>query len=126
MTSSSSEAFLELCEGAPTESFKSGDTLMKQGDEGGFCFIVQSGSVAIEFERADGLKEQIASRGIGELIGELSLFQKLRSATVIAITDCRCARVSHAALLTLITAQPTVALALLSASMRKVRERHRI
>jgi CRP-like cAMP-binding protein len=118
----SSDVFLEISAGAPTEVFRAGEVLMRQGEPGGFCFVVLNGTVFIELIQADGHRQRLASRGVGELIGELSLFQTTRSATVIAETECVCARISHAALLQIVAGQPAVALALLAATMKKVRE----
>jgi CRP-like cAMP-binding protein len=122
MSSPSQQAFLELCDGAPIETFAAQDVLMRQGAEGTFCYVLLRGSVAVEIERANGTKLQVATRGVGELIGELSLFQKTRSATVTAITPCECARIPHAVLIQIVTSRPTLALALLAATMEKVRE----
>jgi CRP-like cAMP-binding protein len=52
----------------------------------------------------------------------LSLFQKTRSASVLADETCQCARISHAVLLQIVTSRPALALALLAATMDKVRE----
>jgi CRP-like cAMP-binding protein len=102
-------AFLQLCEGAPIERFKA-DVILK-------------GEVAIDITYQHTFEtKRVARRGVGELIGELSLFQKIRSATVIAIEPCECALIPHAVLLQIITAQHSLALALLAATMEKARE----
>jgi CRP/FNR family transcriptional regulator, cyclic AMP receptor protein len=122
MSTPSKEAFLELCEGAPVEAFAAGDALFQQGEVGSFCYVILKGTVAVTSERAEGPSIRVATRGAGELIGELSLFQKTRSASVIADEPCECARISHAVLLQIVTSRPALALALLAATMDKVRE----
>jgi CRP/FNR family transcriptional regulator, cyclic AMP receptor protein len=119
----SKTAFLQLCEGAPVEKFKAEDVLMRQGEEGAFCYVILRGEVAIDVTNPQTMaKTRVAIRGAGELIGELSLFQKTRSATVIALEVCECALIPHAVLLQIITAQHSLALALLAATMEKARE----
>lgn len=122
MNSPSQQAFLDLCDGAPTETFSSDDVLMHQGSEGAFCYVILKGSVAIDVVRGNGDTIRVATRGPGQLIGELSLFQKTRCATVTALGHCECARIPHAALLQIINSRPPMALALLAATMDKVRE----
>jgi CRP-like cAMP-binding protein len=122
MNEASKQTFLELCHGAPTEHFKKGELLMRQGEAGGFCYVILSGSVAVQKLMSDGQSRQIATRFAGELVGELSLFLNIRSATLVANEVCTCARIPHAALLQIVTTQPTLALALLAATMEKVRD----
>ncbi len=121
MSSACRQAFLELCEGAPIEAFAVGEVLMSQGEAGSFCFVIIKGSVRIEFDQAEGFPKRSLFRGEGEMIGELSLFQKTRSSSVIAETACECARIPHAALLQMFTTQPPLGLALLAATMAKAR-----
>jgi CRP-like cAMP-binding protein len=78
--------------------------------------------VGINLERPIGEPARVADRGSGELIGDLSLFRKTRSASVVAISPCECARIPHAVLIQIVTSRPTLALALLAATMEKVRQ----
>jgi CRP-like cAMP-binding protein len=122
MENTTDHAFLELCEGAPREHFRPGETLLRQGESGGYCYVLLSGSVAIDIEINDQTPVRVAQRHAGSLIGELSLFETSRCASVVAMTDCSCARIAHPALLHLVTTQPKFALAMLSSSMEKTRE----
>lgn len=122
MSTPTQQAFLELCDGAPVETFAAKEVLMRQGEGGSFCYVILKGSVGVDVEQGSNGSVRLATRGSGELIGELSLFQKSRSATVVAQSDCECARIPHAALLQIVTSRPTLALALLAATMEKVRE----
>jgi CRP-like cAMP-binding protein len=123
MTTPSKKAFLELCEGAPVETFKDGDFLMRQGEAGTFSYVILKGIVGIEvFNPAINTSMRVIRRSVGELIGELSLFRKTRSATVIAEGPCECALIPHAVLLQIITTRQPLALALLAATMDKARE----
>jgi CRP-like cAMP-binding protein len=123
MTISSQEAFLDLCEGAPIKKFQDGDLLMLQGEAGSFSYVILKGAVSVHLRNVHtNTTRQVAHRGEGELIGELSLFQKIRSATVIASGPCECAQIPHAVLLQIITTRHSLALALLAATMDKARE----
>jgi CRP/FNR family transcriptional regulator, cyclic AMP receptor protein len=121
MNSPCQQAFLDLCKGAPVETFEPGEALMLKGEKGNFCYVILRGSANVEVAGVDGLAASLIRRGEGELIGELSLFQKTRSATVVAETACECARIPHAVLLQIMTTQPPLALALLAATMSKAR-----
>jgi CRP/FNR family transcriptional regulator, cyclic AMP receptor protein len=121
MSSACQQAFLELCEGAPIEGFAAGELLMQKGEAGGFCYVILGGSVRVQLGSTETSTQRSVIRGEGEMIGELSLFQKTRSATVMALTACECARIPHAALLQLFTTQPALGLALLAATMSKAR-----
>lgn len=65
--------------------FASGTHLLRQGELEQFAFVIESGSVKIVIQ--DGDQEQVvAIAGIGEVVGEVSLFDdEPRSASVIAI-----------------------------------------
>jgi serine/threonine protein kinase len=65
----------------------SGELIMKQGDEGDACFLVQKGS-GIVFIQKDIKKYQIAKVKEGEIIGEMAILTgEVRNASVIAETD---------------------------------------
>jgi CRP/FNR family transcriptional regulator, cyclic AMP receptor protein len=122
VTNPSSNVFLEICADAPTELFSIGEPLMRQGEIGDHSFVIVTGMVCIEVLLNTGLRRCVASRGPGELVGELSLFETTRSATVIAVTECVCVRISHAALLQLLAGRQAFGLALLAAVMKKARD----
>jgi CRP-like cAMP-binding protein len=99
---------------------------MKQGDEAGFAFFIRKGSVSVEYSTTidtSSTCEQIVRRNERDLIGELSLFSKIRSSSVIAITPVECARISHSVLLQLVTSTPALALSLLAIVMKKAQEK---
>lgn len=66
---------------------KSGELIMKQGDEGDVCFLVQKG-ICIVFIEKDLIRHQIARIREGEMVGEMALLTgEVRNASVIAETD---------------------------------------
>jgi CRP-like cAMP-binding protein len=71
-----------------TVRIKKDSYLFLQGDEADCMYIVKTGQLALYI--ADYLVEKMVSTvGSGELIGEMSLFDRLsRSASAKALTDC--------------------------------------
>ncbi|MCK5284477.1 MAG: EAL domain-containing protein [Alphaproteobacteria bacterium] len=71
------------------KKFKSGDTIMRQGEEGKSAYIIEKGRVEI-FVSKNGSKEQsVGTRGAGTLIGEMAIVDNApRTATIRAIEDC--------------------------------------
>lgn len=70
------------------KNFKSGDTIMRQGDEGNNAFIIESGLVEILIEKENNLIQRIGTRGPGTIIGEMALVDnKSRTATIKAVED---------------------------------------
>ena len=71
------------------KSFKSGETVMKQGDAGKCAYIIESGRVEILIELADGETQYVGTRGAGAMIGEMAVIDDSpRTATIRAIEDC--------------------------------------
>lgn len=71
------------------KSFKSGETVMKQGDAGQCAYIIESGRVEILVEMADGQTQYVGSRGAGTMIGEMAIIDgSPRTATVRATENC--------------------------------------
>jgi putative ABC transport system ATP-binding protein len=67
-----------------------GDVLFRQGDPGDLVYMVETGSIEIVRERADGGKEVLAHVGPGNYFGELApLFGIRRSATARAAQPTR-------------------------------------
>jgi CRP/FNR family cyclic AMP-dependent transcriptional regulator len=65
--------------------FPAGAVIIKEGDEGNHMYVVLEGELVIS------LKNKILASSLpGEVVGEMALINSdIRSATVIAKTDCR-------------------------------------
>jgi CRP-like cAMP-binding protein len=73
---------------ASSASFESGKIIFAQGDPGFTAYIVRQGKVLIKRDN-EGTSSVIATRGPGEMIGEMALVSGARrSATAVAATDC--------------------------------------
>ena len=71
---------------AELKRYSPGDLLAEQGKEGGFAFILKSGAVDTYMVTPKGTTIQLPKIHIGELFGEMSLFddREIRTASVIA------------------------------------------
>ena len=73
---------------AEYKSLKPNEYLFKQGDEPENMYIVKAGQIGIFISAEDKPDIQVAVVGVGELIGELGLFdKKARSASAKALSE---------------------------------------
>jgi PAS domain S-box-containing protein len=99
-------------------SYRPGEVIFRQGDDGATMILILSGSVEI---LKDGIV--IAHRGPGEFIGEMALVEDTpRFATVVAKTDCEISECSREWFLEVIKEDPTFALGLMKDLSHKLRE----
>ncbi|MBX2810536.1 MAG: mechanosensitive ion channel family protein [Myxococcales bacterium] len=74
------------------------ETIIRQGDVGDELFILHSGWVLVRVARAGVRAAEVVRLGPGRFFGEMSLMTgELRSATVVAVTDCELVVVGKAA-----------------------------
>lgn len=79
---------LDLFGVSERQTFRHGEVIIKEGDEGDALFVILSGSVQVEKATLDRRQEALMSLGVGECFGELTLVdRKPRSATVRALAD---------------------------------------
>jgi CRP-like cAMP-binding protein len=104
-------------------TFKPGDLLMKQGENGIGLFIILSGRVRIEKSDASGTQVELAENGAGEIMGEMAVFDgSPRSASVIAIQETTCLVLASWEFNSFLKAHPEAALELLPIVVRRFRE----
>lgn len=78
--------------------FGRGETIIRQGDNGDSMFIMVAGEANVTAER-HGLTRQVAGMRAGDCFGEMSLLTgELRSATVVANSDCEVVEIDKAVL----------------------------
>ena len=76
----------QLIEYGYRQSFKSGEVLFREGDPGSSFYIVLSGSVEVYLKKLND--QVVATRGVGEFFGEMSLLLDApRSASIRALED---------------------------------------
>ncbi len=78
------------------KSYKSGDIIMTQGEQGDCAYLIEEGQVEILIEKSDGSIERLATRGPGTVIGEMAIVDDApRVATVQAVEDCKLLEISR-------------------------------
>lgn len=96
-------------------------------DETTDCFLIASGSVRVIVNSAAGKEITFRDIGAGEVVGELSALDgRLRSASVVALTDARIARLSSTDLWDILRRNPDAAAVLirrLTALVRQMSDR---
>lgn len=103
---------------ARSRSFKAGEDIVKEGDEGVGFFLITKGAV-------DVLRgtQKIAHLGEGEFFGEMALLDNYRrSATVRATADTDCIAMSRWDFTAELRANPDIAMEMLTLMSRRLRE----
>lgn len=104
-------------------SFAPGAVLFQRGDAGDCLYAIVAGSVRVTVEGAAGDEVTVAVRGVGEVLGEMSLLDgEPRSATATAHGPVTAVRIEKAAFDRWLTAHPVAARAMLGDLARRLRE----
>jgi uncharacterized membrane protein len=107
------------------KTFKSGDIVFSQGDQGSSMYIVQSGSVQIYLPSAGKDAPPVVLKDLrtGEYFGELAIFDdKPRSASVRALTDTVLLELTRDELGEHLGRSTTAAMTILSEMAERLRE----
>lgn len=76
-------------------SYRAGETIIRQGEQGDCAYVIESGRVEIVLEKQDGRQQRVGTRGADTMIGEMALVDDApRTATVRALEDCCLLRIS--------------------------------
>jgi signal transduction histidine kinase len=101
-----------------------GNLVFDEGDVADGVYVVRSGRVRIFRADTDGRDVELGEIGEGQLFGELALLEGgIRSASATAVETSRFLVIDRDAFIGLLTRQPAVALRVLAALSRLVRER---
>ena len=99
-----------------------GEIIFKEGEKGEVMYVIQSGRVRITKQTLDG-DITIATLERGEIIGEMSLFDKLpRSATAIACGEARLLSIDKKKLFSNISRDPTLVFRILETMSQRIRK----
>jgi flavin-dependent dehydrogenase len=102
--------------------YKSGETIVRQGDMGECMYIIQSGQVEV-IRESDGKEVKLAELGKGEFFGEMALFEKgVRSATVRPLGEVRVLSVDKRLFLRKIHEDPALAFHIMQKMSLRIRE----
>lgn len=119
-----SEAELsEIVSHARSISYPTGREMMAQGEEGDALLILLSGVARISMMAANGREIVLDYAEAGEVLGEIAMIDGgLRTASVHAFTDCSALRLSRAGFLDAITRYPSLAMRIMQALARRLRQ----
>ncbi|HRY29809.1 MAG TPA: cyclic nucleotide-binding domain-containing protein [Elusimicrobiota bacterium] len=78
----------ELAQNLVKKTFKTGETIVRQGDPGDYLFLLYSGEVSIQARSAISKRHELTRLGAGNYFGEMALVSREpRNATVVATQD---------------------------------------
>src|SRR5579872_712441 len=105
-----------------TQTFKAGDTIIAEGEEGKTAFLVVSGSVEVII--GEGSKSRVlATLGAGEVFGEMCLIEPgPRSATVKAAADTECVVTTYDEFVGSVQQDPAQAVQFMRTLVRRLRQ----
>jgi CRP/FNR family cyclic AMP-dependent transcriptional regulator len=99
-------------------SFKPGEVIVKEGDQGAGVFLISSGKVEVVKD-----SQVLNTLGPGDFFGEMALFEGFpRSATVRAAEDTACLAMTRWDFRAELNQNADVALAVLETVVRRLRE----
>jgi len=108
--------------GALGRVYEDGEYIIRQGDIGECMYVIQDGTVAILIDK-DGQEQQIASRGPGDMIGEMAIFEReVRSAHARAVGRTRVLTVDKTNFLRRIHEDPSLAFKIVQTMSHRLRE----
>jgi CRP/FNR family transcriptional regulator, cyclic AMP receptor protein len=108
---------------AVPRSFDAGQVVFREGDASDTCYIVRLGRTRAVHEHGDGRAITLATFGPGDIFGELALFEdERRSATVEALEPTGVVAVLGPDMRRLMTEHPGIAVRLVIALGRRLRE----
>jgi CRP/FNR family transcriptional regulator, cyclic AMP receptor protein len=107
-----------------TNTFKAGDTIVREGDEGDTGFLITTGSVEV---LVGEVARRVGTLEAGEVFGEMCLIDPgPRSATVRALTDVECLETSYQEFLKAIEERPDQALAFMKTLVLRLRQTNKL
>lgn len=97
----------KLTQRAVYKSFKKGEVLFNEGEQGDFLYVIRKGSVKVSRRNSDGLEIAQAYLPAGHYVGEMALLSDLpRTATVSAAVACETVAISKEDFLDVIQNNP--------------------
>ncbi|MDQ2851239.1 Crp/Fnr family transcriptional regulator [Dermatophilaceae bacterium Sec6.4] len=99
-----------------------GAELFSEGDQGDSLYVITAGKVKLGRRSVDGRENLLAILGMGEMLGELSLFDPgPRTATATAVADTELVGLAHPDMTDFLKDRPEVAMTMLAALARRLR-----
>ncbi len=108
---------------AVPRSYDAGQVVFREGDRSDTCYVVHAGRARAVHDHGDGRTITLATFGPGDIFGELALFEdERRSATVEALEPTSALAVLGPDMRRLMAEHPQIAMRLLIALARRLRE----
>ena len=102
--------------------FDAGSVVIQEGDPADSFFVVSSGKLEVDKADSAGNAQPLATYGPGDFFGEMALFESApRSATVRAIDDCECLRMTREDFTAELKKHPLIAVGMIPALVRRLR-----
>ena len=103
-------------------TFKAGQQIFHERDQGGICYVIRSGRIELSVIDESGEKLVVDVLEPGELCGELSLLDGgNRSTTAVALTDVEALVLERPEFVAFLRKQPDASLDVLSALAKRIR-----
>ena len=112
----------KIAAGATVRAFAKRAIIVTEGDDTDSLYIVLSGKARVFVADDKGREVQLNQIGAGEYFGEVTLDGGPRSASVMALEDCRCAILKRSELTSFLEKQPELALHIMRKLARRVRD----
>ena len=104
-------------------TFKTGDVIIKEGDQGASVFVITSGQVEVVGGAEKASPTLLNTLGPGELFGEMALFEGFpRSATVRCLEHTECLAMTRWDFRAELNSHSEIAIAVIEAMARRLRE----
>jgi CRP/FNR family cyclic AMP-dependent transcriptional regulator len=107
---------------ATVRTFAKRAIIVTEGDDTDSLYVVLSGKARVFVADEKGREVQLNQLGTGEYFGEVTLDGGPRSASVMAVEDCRCAIVKRTELTAFLEQHPELALHVMRKLARRVRD----
>jgi CRP/FNR family cyclic AMP-dependent transcriptional regulator len=107
---------------ATVRTFPKRAIIVTEGDDTDSLYVVLSGKARVFVADEKGREVQLNQLGTGEYFGEVTLDGGPRSASVMAVEDCRCAVVKRTEVTAFIEQHPELALHVMRKLARRVRD----
>ncbi|MGE5252030.1 MAG: HEAT repeat domain-containing protein, partial [Bacteroidota bacterium] len=103
--------------------FGDGEEIARQDEPGDTMYIIVSGEVVVKAAKSDGGQRELARRGPGAFVGEMSIIsQEPRMASLVADGDVRTLCIDHRGFQGLLRERPELSLAVMHELSTRIRE----
>jgi CRP/FNR family cyclic AMP-dependent transcriptional regulator len=111
----------QIARQAVVRSYPRNAIIVTEGDEGDSLYVMVSGRAKVFVSDADGKEVQLNQLGPGEYFGEVTLDGGTRSASVMALEDCRCAVLRRTEIASFMSEHPDFGLHIIRKLAHRVR-----